>query len=120
MKRIARLFGAACLAGAAAVAHAHVFLDRAEPRVGAQLASAPAEVKLWFSEALDATACQASVTDAGGREVARSDAHVDASDRTLLRVPLPPLEPGTYTVRWRAGSADSHAVKGRFVFRVRP
>ena len=117
----ARVLVAACLAFAAAAAHAHVFLERAEPRVGAKLQAAPAEVKLWFSEPLDPAASGASITDAKGIEIDQpTAAKVDADNRMLLRVALPPLAPGAYTVHWRAASPDGHAVKGKFVFRIAP
>ena len=35
-----------------------------------------------------------------------------------MRVSLPPLEPGTYTVDWRAVSTDTHRVNGSLTFRV--
>ena len=120
MTMTARLFGAACLALAAAGAQAHVQLENAEPRVGSQVRSAPAEVKLWFSEALEGAFSKASVTDPNGRAIDKSDAHLDAADDTLLHVSLPPLGPGAYTVHWRAVSIDSHVMEGKFVFHVGP
>jgi methionine-rich copper-binding protein CopC len=104
------------LAPAAARAHGH--LDHTEPRAGSQLASAPAEVKLWFSEALEAAFSTAVVTDANARRVDRADARVDAADKSVLRVPLQNLGPGAYTVHWRAVSVDTHVTQGDFVFRV--
>src|SRR5512140_2542522 len=40
-------------------AQAHVFFDRAEPRVGSTVSVAPAQVKLWFSEAIEPAASTA-------------------------------------------------------------
>jgi copper resistance protein C len=36
----------------------------------------------------------------------------------MVRVSLPPLEPGVYTVEWRVMSSDTHKVNGTFTFRV--
>jgi methionine-rich copper-binding protein CopC len=35
-------------------------------------------------------------------------------------VPLFPIGPGRYTVKWRVLSVDSHVVEGEFVFRLAP
>lgn len=118
MKSFARTLALACAALAAASAHAHAFLDHAEPRVGATVATAPAEVQLWFSEALEGAFSTATVTDAGGHRVDRSDAHLDPGNKALLRVSLQPLAPGAYTVHWRAVSVDTHVTQGDFGFRV--
>ena len=36
----------------------------------------------------------------------------------LLQVPLKPLRPGTYRVKWRVLSVDTHVTEGDFTFRV--
>jgi copper resistance protein C len=43
---------------------------------------------------------------------------VDSSDASLLRVALKPLASGSYEVRWRALSVDTHTTEGRFRFTV--
>ena len=113
-----RWLAAACMALAAALAHAHAFLERAEPRVGSHVAAAPSEVKLWFREALETAFSSVTVTDASGQRVDRDDARVDAAQKGLLRVSLQSLPPGAYTVHWRAVSIDTHVTQGQFVFRV--
>ncbi len=40
------------------------------------------------------------------------------ADRTVVRVSVPPLDPGVYTVEWRAMSSDTHKINGNFTFRV--
>ena len=45
-------------------------------------------------------------------------AQADRSDGTELRVPLKTLPPGTYTVRWRVLSVDTHRTQGSFSFSV--
>jgi copper resistance protein C len=112
------LFVAGCVALAAAGAHAHAFLDHAEPRVGSQVPSAPAEVRLWFSEPLEGAFSTLTVTDASGRRVDRGDAQLDPSNKALLRVSLQAVAPGAYSVHWRVVSVDTHVTQGDFVFRV--
>lgn len=116
--KFTRFCMAACMAIACIAAHAHAFLDRAEPRVGSHVEAAPAEVKVWFSERLEGAFSTVGVTDASGKSVDRGDGRVDSGNTKLLRVSLPNLVPGVYTVHWRAVSADAHATQGDFVFHV--
>jgi methionine-rich copper-binding protein CopC len=101
---------------AAALAHAH--LVRATPAQGGTVKDAPAEVTLKFNEKLEPAFTSAVIRDAAGKQVDKADAHVDKADHTTVRVSLPPLEPGLYTVEWRVMSSDTHKVNGTFTFRV--
>ena len=98
----------------AAFAHAH--LVRSTP--AGTVKTAPSEVTLKFNERLEPSFSSAIIRDAAGKQVDKADAHVDKSDRTVVRVSLPPLEPGVYTVEWRAMSSDTHKVNGTFTFKV--
>lgn len=97
---------------------AHSGLQRAEPPVESTLKRPPKELKLYFSERLEPAYSRARVEDGQGARVDRDDSRVDRSNPLLLRVTLPPLAPGTYTVIWRVLSVDSHITEGRFTFRV--
>jgi hypothetical protein len=103
---------------AAGEAGAHAFLERAEPRVGSRVRTAPAEVTLWFTERLEPAYSTVRVVDEGGQQVDRRDAAVDPRDGRRLRVTLPPLPAGTYRVFWRVLSVDSHVTEGDFTFRI--
>lgn len=105
---------------AASAAAAHALLERTEPRAGSTLRTPPREVRLWFTEALEAAWSRAEVVAADGRRVEAGPARLDASAPRLLRLPLAPLPPGVYTVRFRVVSVDSHVSEGRFTFRVAP
>jgi methionine-rich copper-binding protein CopC len=100
----------------AALAHAH--LVRATPAAGGTVQAAPGEVTLRFSEKLEPKFSSVLVRDSAGKQVDKGDATVDKADRMVIRVPLPQLEPGVYTVEWRAVSADTHKVNGNFTFKV--
>ena len=97
---------------------AHSGLQRAEPPVESTLKRPPKELKLYFSERLEPAYSRVRVEDGQGARVDRDDSRVDRSNPLLLRVTLPPLAPGTYTVIWRVLSVDSHITEGRFTFRV--
>lgn len=112
--------GAATLviAWANAAAFAHAELRRAAPVAGTTVSTAPAEVLVNFSEALEAAFSSLMVRDAAGKRVDKADAHIDQNDRTTMRVSLQPLAEGAYTVTWRAVTADTHRTTGSFMFHV--
>jgi methionine-rich copper-binding protein CopC len=101
-------------------AFAHAFPDHAVPAVGSAVRAAPTSVRIWFTQELEPAFSTIKVLDAKGNVVAASDRAVDPSDRTLLRLPLPPLPPGNYKVVWRVLSVDSHVTEGDFTFTVAP
>jgi methionine-rich copper-binding protein CopC len=114
-----RLVFAACLLalGPGLVA-AHGILDRTDPRAGGSVKTAPAQVRLWFTGALEPAYSRVQVLDAGGTRADLGDGGVDEGNRALLRVSVPPLAPGAYRVVWRVLSVDSHVTEGQFSFRV--
>jgi len=116
--KLIRIVLAIAAAALSAAAHAHAFLDHADPKVGSVVAAAPSELRLWFSQDLEPAFSTAEVLDATGQRVETGKVAVDAKERTLLRVPLGQLAPGTYTVNWRVVSVDTHPTEGRFTFRV--
>jgi copper resistance protein C len=104
------------LASVPALAHAH--LVKAVPAAGGTMHDPPNEVTLRFNEKLEPAFSSIIVRDAAGKQIDKGDGTVDKSDRTLIRVSLPALEPGVYKVEWRAMSADTHKVNGDFTFKV--
>jgi methionine-rich copper-binding protein CopC len=115
----------ACVALATAAAFAtavdaHAFLDRATPAVGSTVHAPPAEIRLAFTQRLEPAFSSVRVLDASGRQVDKSDAHVDPADAALLVVSVPPLARGTYKVVWRVVSVDTHVTEGDFTFDVAP
>jgi copper resistance protein C len=96
-------------------AHAHAFLDHASPLVGSSVAAAPREVALTFTQNLEADFSSVQVTDANGGRVDQGKAQISGN---IMRVGLKSLPPGTYRVRWRALSVDTHTTEGSFTFSV--
>ena len=113
---------ALALAASAAVGpvSAHGVLERSDPRAGARLRTPPAQVRLWFAGGLEPAYSRARVTDEGGRPVNAADSRVDAGNRALLVVPVPPLGPGRYRVEWRVLAVDGHVTEGSIRFEVAP
>jgi methionine-rich copper-binding protein CopC len=118
MKGLGAAVALAALLLGAGVAWSHAFLERAEPRVGSTVKSAPSQVRAWFTQELEPAFSTLEVVNEKGERVDRGPAQVDALSRALLQVPLKPLGPGTYRVKWRVLSVDTHVTEGDFTFRV--
>jgi methionine-rich copper-binding protein CopC len=100
---------------AAPAARAHAFLDHASPLVGSTVPAAPHEVTLSFTQDLEPAFSTVAVTDANG---ARVDQGKPAVSANTMRIGLKALGSGTYRVRWRALSVDTHTTEGSFTFHV--
>jgi methionine-rich copper-binding protein CopC len=96
-------------------AEAHAFLDRAEPRVGSTVPTAPRELVLSYTQNLEPAFSSVEVSDANGARVDLGKPKIGAS---TMRVGLKPLSPGTYRVRWQVLSVDTHTTEGSFTFNV--
>ena len=106
------------LALPAARMHAH--LTHAEPGVDSTVTTAPTEIRLWFNEPPEAPLSAATLLKADNTPLAVIK--LRATDDSLsVAGPIPvPVEPGSYTVLWRTGSRDGHAVRGRYQFSYTP
>jgi copper transport protein len=98
---------------------AHAFLDTSSPTANAVVATAPAEVKLEFTERLQPNGSSAQLYDADAKKVETPASHIGANPKELI-LPLPPNLPrGTYTVQWQNVSADDgHPNSGFFAFTI--
>ena len=105
---------------ASASAFAHAFLDHAVPAVGSTVHGSPGEVRVWFTEALEAAFSNLRVVDQNGAQVDRHNNAIDPSDRAVMNVSLPSLPPGKYKVFWHVLSVDTHTTDGSFNFEVVP
>lgn len=107
----------AAVIGAAAPASAHASLVDAQPADGAIVSTAPAQVQLRFSEAVEVSLGAIRVLDAQGKEL-RVGRPRHGDDDTVVLVDLPSLGNGTFVVAWRVVSADAHPVGGAYTFSV--
>ena len=118
MRALGAAVALAALLLGAGVAWSHAFLERAEPRVGSTVKSPPSQVRAWFSQDLEPAFSTLEVVNERGERVNRGPAQFDAASPAMLQVPLKPLAPGTYRVKWRVLSVDTHITEGDFTFRV--
>ena len=100
-------------------AWAHALPVRSDPAPNAALRTPPAQVRIWFDDALVSATSHISIQGPLGHEVDRRENHLRRSNPREMSVTLPKLPAGTYTVLWVAQSADDgHIAEGSFVFSV--
>jgi methionine-rich copper-binding protein CopC len=117
---IATLAAGLALIFAPVAAFAHAQLDEAAPAVGGTVAS-PSEIRLKFSEGVEAHFCTIALSAEGGGAVPLGAPSVDPADPGVLIAKVGRvLAPGVYTVTWHAVSVDTHKTQGSFSFTVKP
>ncbi len=120
---LALAFASALLALAATLvppAAAHAVLERSVPAAGSVMREPPERVTLWFSQRFEPGFSNIRVFDTKDEPVHLGEAEVDQTRPRQLSIALPRLPPGTYQVRWRVLSVDTHVSEGHFAFDVRP
>jgi len=101
-------------------AQGHAYLDHADPKVGATIATPPAVVRIWFDSELEPLFSSIMVHAAKDNwMVDKGDGHVDSSDSTLLEVSVPTLPPGEYIVYWSVVARDGHRTSGNYRFKIK-
>jgi methionine-rich copper-binding protein CopC len=112
---------AAFLAGvlASPLALAHAALKSSQPAANAVLEQAPRDIQLTFNEKVEPAFSSIVLQDAGGKDVAAGKAQVDAGNPLLMKLELPALASGAYSVRWVAVGPDGHRRTGQFGFTVK-
>jgi methionine-rich copper-binding protein CopC len=111
------MFGlAAGTLGNAGVAAAHAARISSDPADNAALSQAPTRVSATFNEPMQAQFAAMTVVGPDGNLWAAGDPQVDGA---VIAIDLRPLGPvGTYTVNYRATSADGHVVSGSWSFEL--
>lgn len=101
------------------VATAHVHVDKTSPAKGETVATAPEQVKLWFSGGIETEWSKIKVTDADGKRVDNGKISRIDSDPKSIQVGLNPLATGGYTVKWNVVAHDGHRIKGSITFNIK-
>jgi copper resistance protein C len=93
-------------------------LDRAMPGADASV-TAPSELRLSFTEAVDIKTASVSIVSSTGAEIAVAGLSNDPKDtKVLIAAFTKPLDPGKYLVEWRLSAADAQPAQGRYTFTV--
>ena len=106
---------ASLLGASAAFAHAHL---KSETPVADSTVAAPAELRLTFSEGVEATFTKVSLSKDGTEIAIKGLETPDADKKVLVVTPAAPLAAGTYKVVWNAVSVDTHKSNGEYSFKV--
>jgi copper transport protein len=100
-------------------ASAHALLRDSTPADGEILDSPPSEVVIDFTEPPDLGLSEITVLDGNGENVGAGDLEELPGEGNRVRVTLPDVGEGVYTVSWRVLSrVDGHLTAGSFSFGV--
>ncbi|MBK5548782.1 MULTISPECIES: copper homeostasis periplasmic binding protein CopC [unclassified Pseudomonas] len=103
------------LAASSVFAHAHL---KSETPAADSTVTAPTELRLVFSEGVEATFTKVSLSKDGADVAVKSLATEGADKKTLIVTPAAPLAAGAYKVEWHAVSVDTHKSEGAYSFKV--
>jgi copper transport protein len=121
MSRLPLLAGIGVVLGATWMptpALAHAALEESDPANGAILQTAPGEIRLTFTEPPDRSLTTIGV-DAAGSPVETGPPEQVAGSPREIRVRIPQLNDGVYTVTWRTVSTtDGHVTAGALSFGI--
>ena len=112
--------GLLAMVGLAGQGQAHSKLKEASPPAESTVRTAPGEVIITFTEALEPRFSRIEVQDAKGQRVDQGTAQAVPGEPTRLAVALKPLTAGVYRVVWRVVSVDTHRSEGSYQFTVAP
>lgn len=99
---------------------AHAIIVRTSPDQSGVAPDSIGKVEVWYDAGIRDDFAALAVIDANGERVDKRDAAIDSSDQSHVSASVGILGPGTYTVRYRALSADGHIVSGAWNFEVHP
>ena len=94
-------------------AAAHNSLVASNPADGAVLDSVPGEIVWTFAKSVPLDTLTVTLIDATGVRTEVAGSVHDAANDAVVITPLPVVDPGPLSIRWRLVSADGHAVTGR-------
>ena len=98
---------------------AHAIVEEVAPADGTLLASAPAELRVSFSEPISDEFIEVAFLTTTTSVDDQLSGRLDPADQRVLVVSLPPLEDGLYQVRFGVRDReDLHEVRGRTSFSI--
>jgi copper transport protein len=96
---------------------AHAILTNANPGYNSQLEHSPTEIALSFNERLQKDLFRLEVFDAKGNPIC-CEKPLLSSDQRQIKLKLPVLQQGHYTVTYVVISTDGHPIQESYVFTV--
>jgi len=113
----AAVLAAAVIASTPSPAAAHALLLESTP-AGATLTQPPAQVYLRFNSKLEKRLSHVTLSTEKGRPVALPIAVNGSEKPDRLVLPLGPLAPGAYMIRYKVLAVDGHITEGILRFSV--
>ena len=102
-------------AASSVFAHAHL---KSQTPAADSTVSAPAELRLVFSEGIETTFSTVKISRDGEDVPVKNLATKSSDKKTLIVTPEVALEPGTYKVEWKVTSVDTHKSAGNYSFKI--
>ena len=98
-------------------AEAHADIEVALPAAGDVLARSPQRIEITFTEAVALDQSHIHVLDTAGARIDLDDLRLVEGEPRTLRVGVPDLPEGAYTVDWgNLSTVDGHTLTGSYVF----
>ncbi len=98
---------------------AHAILVKSQPAKDEVISVSPKQIDVWFNDKVGSEYKALAVIDSAGKRVDNKDVEQESGNEAHLYATLQNLEPGTYTVRYRVVSIDTHIITGKFQFSVK-
>jgi methionine-rich copper-binding protein CopC len=100
---------------------AHAQLKSTVPAVGSSSNVSPTEIRLTFSEAIEAKLSKVDLMNESDTLDEVASVTIDPNDKKTLIAKLKhPLPVGHYMIMWRVVSVDTHKTQGDFSFEINP
>lgn len=112
------LFAGTAIGLSSGTALAHNTLLSSDPADGATLVLAPTQITWVFGKAVPLETMTVTLIDASGARSELSGSTHGASGDAEVVTPLPTLQPGLISVRWRLVGPDGHPITGRVDFTI--
>jgi methionine-rich copper-binding protein CopC len=110
---------AALALAASPFASAKPQLVAVSPAQGQQLDAPPIEIRLTFSERVDARRASIKLVSAEGKRFDADRPHADKADPLTIAASVPVLRRGAWRARWTAVGADGRKVHGDVQFSIK-
>jgi copper transport protein len=103
------------------LALAHLALSSSTPREGAHLTTAPRELRLTFTEAVEASVARLRLLGPNEKAVPLSPLRQPAdSAQVVIADIMGPVEAGAHRIEWQVVGRDGHPVRGTIMFVIAP
>lgn len=98
---------------------AHAILVKSLPEQNAAITASPKQIDVWFNDKVGSEYKALAVIDENGNRVDNKDVTQDILDGAHLYCTVPALPAGSYTVRYRVVSFDTHIITGKYQFSIK-